>query len=253
MILAAAIALGLLLGSFLSVLIARWPQWQGVSAGRSRCPHCRHELAWYDLVPLVSWLWVGGKCRYCRAPIARFYVVLEVTMAGVLGLYAYLYGVPTGWYGVDYVILFGLVALFFFDLRHQVLPDAIMAPLAVVVVGRLVSMRPDLLVNALVTGVVLSGLLGALYALSRGRWLGFGDVKLAFVIGALFGFPAAVGVTLIAIWSGALVGMVLMARHRATMQTALPFGSFWTASALLALFAPGVVAFLSGLFIPAFL
>lgn len=252
MIIFGAVVLGLLLGSFLSVLIDRWPTWRGAAGGRSQCPHCHHVLAWYDLVPLASWMLLRGKCRYCAAPISTLYPALEITMAGALGLYAYSYGMPTGWwYAGDYLILFALVSLFFFDLKHQVLPDVIVAPLGILAVLRLVGTRPDLLVNAIAMGAILFAVFGLLYAVSRGRWLGFGDVKLAVVIGVLFGYPLAIGVTLIAIWAGALVGLGMIVRRHATMQTALPFGSFWTAAAVIAVLYPSPIAFLSGLFIPA--
>lgn len=247
-----AILAGLLLGSFLSVLLDRWPHWRGVVTGRSQCPQCHHALAWFDLVPLVSWLVLRGKCRYCHAPIAKLYPALELTVAGVLGVFAFKYGLPSPWYGIDYLVLFALVSLFFFDLKHRVLPDIILLPLLIIVGARLVTQRPDMLVNAFATGALLAGLLGLLYLVSRGRWLGLGDVKLAFVIGVLFGYPIAVGVTLIAIWSGALVGVVLILAKRANMQTALPFGSFWAAVAILAIILPGPFAFISGLFLPIF-
>ena len=246
-----AVVAGLILGSFLSVLLDRWPHWRGAAAGRSHCPNCMHELAWYDLIPLVSWAMLRGACRYCGAPISKLYPALEVTMAAVLGIYAYRYGVPTGWYAIDYAVLFALVSLFFFDLKHRVLPDAILLPLGIVLLIRMASLRPDLLVNAVAMGLFMAAVLGLLYAVSRGRWLGFGDVKLALVLGLLFGYPGSVGVTLAAIWAGALVGIVLMALHRANMQTALPFGSFWVATAILALIWPSPFYFMSGLFIPA--
>ncbi len=245
-----AVLAGLILGSFLSVLLGRWPQWRGAATGRSRCTNCMHELAWYDLIPLVSWLLLRGKCRYCGAPISALYPALELTMAAVLGIYASRSGIPSAWIAIDYVILFGLVVLFFFDLKHQILPDAVILPLGIIVLLRLVSMRPDLLVNALATGAMVSGLFGLLYAISRGRWLGFGDVKLGFVIGLLFGYPGAVGVTIVAIWAGALVGLGLIALRRATMQTAVPFGSFWVGVAIVAMLWPGPIAFVSGLLTP---
>ncbi len=245
-----AILAGLLLGSFLSVLLDRWPHWRGVATGRSQCPQCRHELAWFDLMPLVSWLMLGGKCRYCHASITKLYLALELTMAGILGLHAFRFGVPSLWYAVDFVVLFALGSLFFFDLKHRVLPDVILLPLLIVATARLVTQRPDMLVSAFATGALLAGLLGLLYLVSHGRWLGLGDVKLAFIVGVLFGYPVAVGVTLIAIWSGALVGVGLILAKRANMQTALPFGSFWAAAAVIAIIVPGPIAFISGLFMP---
>lgn len=245
------IVLGLILGSFLSVLVGRWETKEGIVAGRSECPDCRHVLAWYDLVPLLSWMMLLGKCRYCRMPISVRYPLMELTMAATLSVYAWRYGLLSFWSLSDVAILFGLVALFFFDLRWHLLPDAIIFPLVVIVVARIIWLRPDLLVNGLVTGAALAGILGLLYLVSRGTWLGFGDVKLALLIGVLFGYPGAVGVTLIAIWTGALVGIGLMLLHRATMKTALPFGSFWTAVAVLAVLVPAPVFYLSGLFTPA--
>lgn len=250
MVIFIAVCVGLLLGSFLSVLLDRWPQWQGVAVGRSQCPLCHHELAWFDLVPLASWIMLRGKCRYCRAPISILYLALELTMASTLGLYAYSFGLPSSWFAVDYIILFAFVSLFFFDMKHGMLPDVILAPLGIIVGARLVMQRPDILLNSFATGALLTGAFGLLYFISHGRWLGRGDVKLAFVIGLLFGYPVAVGVTLVAIWTGALVGVGLILLKRANMQTALPFGSFWVAAAIIAMMLPGLVSFISGLFIP---
>lgn len=171
-------------------------------------------------------------------------------MAGVLGFYAFIFGAPSSWYATDYLVLFALVSLFFFDLKYRILPDAILAPLLVVVGARLLSQRPDMLINACATGALMAGLLGLLYLVSHGRWLGLGDVKLAFIVGVLFGYPGAVGVTLIAIWSGALVGVGLILVKRANMKTALPFGSFWVASAIIAMMMSGPIYFISGLFTP---
>jgi leader peptidase (prepilin peptidase)/N-methyltransferase len=99
-----------------------------------------------------------------------------------------------------------------------------------------------------IAGVALFLLFGGLYAISRGKWLGFGDVKLAFLIGLLFG-RGAVGVTLVAIWGGALIGLALMALGRANRQTALPFGSFWTAAAIAAILWPDMLYGLSRFFL----
>jgi leader peptidase (prepilin peptidase)/N-methyltransferase len=243
-----AAGIGLLLGSFLSVLLGRWPQWRGVATGRSECTQCQHELAWYDLVPLVSWLTLRGKCRYCLAPISSLYPALELTMALVLGGYAFMHGFASLWSVVDYIALFAFVSLFYFDLKHGVLPDFILIPLTVVIGARLVAQQPDALVSAFATGAIMAAFLGSLFALSRGRWLGLGDVKLAFVIGLLFGYPIAVSVTFIAIWAGALVGIGLMLARRATMQTAVPFGSFWVAVAAVAMLFPAPIVFVSGFF-----
>jgi leader peptidase (prepilin peptidase)/N-methyltransferase len=245
-----ASAAGLILGSFLSVLVGRWHTKTGIIAGRSECASCKHILAWYDLFPLVSWLVLRGRCRYCRTPISMRYPAMEAVMALTLGFYAFRYGVPTLWTLTDMVMLFGLVALFFFDLRWRILPDLFTLGLSGIALARLIGLRPDLVGNAVATGVLLAAAFGLLYLISRGRWLGLGDVKMALLVGLLFGFPAAVGVTLIAIWAGALLGVYLIATRKANMQTALPFGSFWAAAAIVTVIWPGPVAFLAGLVIP---
>jgi leader peptidase (prepilin peptidase) / N-methyltransferase len=244
------IGVGLILGSFLSVLIERWHTQAGIIGGRSQCAACGHVLAWYDLFPLISWMVLRGRCRYCRIRISPRYPAMELVMAIALGVYTWQFGIPSLWMLSNLVILFGLVSLFFFDLRWRILPDVFTLGLSAIALARMIGLRSDLLVSAIATGVFLAAGFGVLYLISHGRWLGFGDVKMGLMIGLLFGFPAAVGVTLIAIWAGALVGVVLMIRHRATMETALPFGSFWAAAAILTIIIPGPVAFLSGLVIP---
>lgn len=245
-----AVIVGLMLGSFLSVLLGRWPHFTGAMTGRSHCPNCMHELAWYDLVPLFSWLMLRGRCRYCRAPIPVFYPALELVMAAALGLYAYSYGMPTPWHFLEYAILFGLVSLFFFDLKHQMLPDVIVLPLGVLGIVRLWLVPRGEPLDAVVTGLALALVFGGLYVVSRGRWLGFGDVKLALVVGILFGGRAAVVVTLLAVWAGALFGLALMGLRRATMTTPIPFGSFWTAVAVFTMLWPDAARVVGGLFFP---
>lgn len=252
MITVLASIVGALLGSMMSVIVARWPVLEGFATGRSRCPHCMHALSWQDLVPVVSWLVSGGACRYCKAPISLRYPAYEVVMAFVFGLYAYTHGVPSPWVLLEYAILFGLVMLFFFDLYERILPDVVVASLGAVVLVRLVAYRPDQLLNAGAMALGLGAFFGLLYAVSQGRWLGMGDVKFAPVVGLLFGFPIAIGVTVLSVWLGALVGIGLIVTKRAHLGSELPFGSFWTAVCVMVLIAPGPAAFLAGLITPVF-
>jgi leader peptidase (prepilin peptidase)/N-methyltransferase len=176
--------------------------------------------------------------------------MLELTMAAALGVYAYRFGLPTAWHALDFVVLFALVSLFFFDLKHQMLPDAIVLPLGVVGVVQLWMVPGHDPLSSVYAALGLMVVFGGLYAFSRGRWLGFGDVKLAFGMGLLFGYPDAVGVTLIAVWAGALVGLGMMAVRRASLSTALPFGSFWTAAAVVTMLWPVPARLVSAVFFP---
>ncbi len=234
----AAIA-GLFFGSFLNVLLFRWlaspaggPRWQGAALGRSRCVQCMHKLAWYDLVPVVSWLRLRGACRYCSARISVWYPIVELSMAGVLGVYAYRFGISSVWSVVDCAILFCLVALLFFDLKHFVLPDVLVAALGSFGILSAFGHQGASLYGSGAAGLALMAFFGLLHIISRGRWLGMGDVKLALAIGLVFGYPAAFYVTMYAIWFGALVGVGLILLRRATMKTAVPFGVFWATIAI---------------------
>lgn len=235
-----ASAVGLILGSFLSVLLARWPKFDDVVAGRSRCPHCSHVLAWRDLVPLVSWLLLRGRCRYCRAPVSPLYPALELVMAGALGGYVAAQGLVWPWDLFILPAIVILVMLFFFDLEWQVLPDALTGLLTVLALGHLFIDRPFPWTTGLATGLFAAAAVLLVYVFTKGRGVGLGDVKLAFPLGVLFGSPGTLGIVLTAVWAGALVGVGLLVTRRATMKTALPFGSFWTAASVAALIWPVV-------------
>jgi len=233
---------GMLLGSFLSVLVERWDTKEGILAGRSRCPQCMHQLSWNDLIPLGSWLWLRGRCRYCAMPIHWRYPVLELTMAGVLGGYVARWGIPSGWETLDVAILFGLVALVVFDIRWMLLPDVVTYSLIGIAFLRLVFHEPDMLIGSIATAIFLAALFLLLYLLTRGSGVGFGDVKLAFAIGLLFAYPGAFIVSVAAIWAGTLVGVALILMKRATRKTPMPFGAFWAGAAVVAMLWPEAIA-----------
>lgn len=242
---------GLILGSFLSVLLERLPKDKpGIVGGHSECPHCHRILAWYDLIPLLSYVLLWRRCRYCRVPISFLYPLLELAMAITLGLYTYIFGLTDIWSVIDLIILFGLVALFFFDLRYQLLPDIITLPLIGLTLIKVIPQGLASWMNIVVTGAILMLVFGLTYKLSHGRWLGLGDVKLAMLMGLLFGYPVAISVTLVAIWAGALVGLGLIIAGRANMKTPLPFGSFWTFAAIIAILMPDTISRLGVLFLP---
>jgi leader peptidase (prepilin peptidase)/N-methyltransferase len=236
-------ATGLLLGSFASVLIGRWPHWRGVVAGRSACTACGHALGVADLVPLVSWAGSRGTCRYCGARVSAWYPVYELSMAGVLVAYGLLVGVR-GWAGViDVAALILLTTLFFFDLRLRVLPDVLVALLACVGVGRQLAGGHSLVAPVAVgVGTAAAFFLLLLFweRVLKRDGVGYGDVKLAVALGLLLGLPAMVFGTVIAVWAGALLGIVLLASHKAGMRTELPFGSFWVAAAALFILLPSL-------------
>ncbi|HXV26799.1 MAG TPA: prepilin peptidase [Candidatus Paceibacterota bacterium] len=224
-----AAGVGLCLGSFTSVFVERLGVRGGIVAGRSECPSCGHVLAWYDLVPLVSFLALRGRCRYCGTAISPRYPLMELVMASALGAYAWYRGFSGGLTLTEMAIIVVLVMLFFFDLRHHLLPDELVIPLGALAVLRIAIWDMPTPVSAGTGALVLMLLFGLLHAGTRGRGMGFGDVGLGAALGLVFGWPVALFVLLCAVWAGALTGIILLATGRAGMKTALPFGSFLTA------------------------
>lgn len=228
-----AALLGLCVGSFLNVLIVRLPAGESLG-GRSRCLHCGHALAGRDLIPLLSFVWLKGRCRFCARPISGRYPAVEFLTALVFVFIFLNYGGvinwQVGWWGI---VAAGLIALAGADWRAMILPDSLVFPMIGAALVYAALARPEDFVGLCVTGFFLALGFGILYLVSRGAWLGLGDVKLAFLIGLLLGYPLALVATLAAVWSAALVGLGLIAARRATPKTALPLGAFLAGAAII--------------------
>jgi leader peptidase (prepilin peptidase) / N-methyltransferase len=238
---------GLAVGSFLNVVIYRVPRGLSIVRPGSACPACGTPIGPRDNVPVLSWLLLRGRCRVCTEPISIRYPLVE-TLNAVVWL-------AMGWWawqsdGLAWLLPLLLVlgsagvALFFIDLEHHRLPDAIVLPLYPVTVAGLVlagvmsGLWP--LSGALVGAAIWLGVIGGLWLLTSGRGMGFGDVKLAPVLGVTLGWvgvwAAAVGL-LVAFAAGAIVGLGLMAARRAGRRSAIPFGPFLLVGAAVGLFA----------------
>lgn len=243
--------LGLCLGSFVNAFVWRLHQQEtkrklskkrkrelSVLHGRSMCVHCRHELAWYDLLPVVSWLMLGGKCRYCRKSISWQYPLVELVTAGlfVLSYISWPYGLEAAGMALFVlwlVFLVGFMTLIVYDIRWMLLPNKIVYPLiglaAVQVVVRMV-LNNDIggtLMGALLGFLVIGGLFFALFEVSDGKWMGGGDVKLAFMIGPLVGSGLlSMMVIFFASMLGTLVSAPFLAKKSLKPSSRIPFGPF---------------------------
>lgn len=233
---------GLAFGSFMSVVVHRVPKKESIVAPRSRCPNCGHQLAALDNIPIVSWLMLGGRCRYCKAPVSPRYLATEVLTALVWVLAVV--RLPLGWGLLAFLpFLWVLVALSLIDLETKLLPNAIIYP-SVVAGIPLLAMTTALAGDSFsfwirgLEGMVVGAGAFFVIALIYPAGMGMGDVKLAGLIGLFLGYASWGYLTVaffLAFLLGAVVGIGLMVGGKAGRKTAIPFGPFMAAGAIIAL------------------
>ncbi len=236
-ILAFVFALGTILGSFLNVVIYRLPRKQSLVRPGSHCPRCGTPVRPADNIPLLSFVLLRGRCRTCRAPIGWRYPLVEAT-AGVLLVLIWSSYAPAGaWLALvsGAVLALSLLAVFFIDLDHQIVPNAITYP------GLAAGLALSALQGRIVPAVVAAAGAGAFFLLialvSRGG-MGGGDIKLAAMMGAFLGWPGIAVGLLVGFLVGAAAGLVLRAARKRSRKDPIPFGP--------ALAVGGVVALLAG-------
>jgi leader peptidase (prepilin peptidase) / N-methyltransferase len=219
---------GAAIGSFLNVCIYRLPRGQSLVWPGSRCTSCGRALSWFDNIPILSWVVLGGRCRTCRAPVSAMYPIVEAITALVfLGGYL-LHGItPLG--VVRVLFACALMVLFVTDLQHKILPNAITLP--GIVAGFVCSLFlppgwRDSLIGIVVGGGVLFAIAEGYYRIRGEDGLGMGDVKLLAMIGAFLGWKLVLLTLVLASFSGSLIGVAMIASKRGDLKYALPFGTF---------------------------
>ena len=232
---------GLLAGSFFNVVIARLPAGESLAHPGSRCPHCGHPVRPYDNVPVLSWLWLRGRCRDCGEPISARYPLVEALTGVLCALVVVAKGADEdAWLGIALVLT--LVPITFIDLDHRIIPNRIVGPSAVVALVILALTNADALPDHLIAAAAAGGFF-LLAALAYPRGMGMGDVKLAALLGLYLGSSVAPAL-LAAMLSGTIVGGAIIARKGVAegRKTAVPFGPFLALGALVGLFAgPDIV------------
>ena len=244
-------ALGLAVGSFLNVCIHRLPLRVSVVTPSSHCPACSSALRWIDNVPVLSYVWLRGRCRACDAPISPAYPLVELTTAVMFVLqYQQL-----GWQPLLAVrLLFGcaMIVLFVIDLRHRILPNAITIPGIAVGLAAALAFEPgwrDALAGVVIGGGGLFLLAEAYYRIRHQEGLGMGDVKMLAMIGAFLGWQLMLVTLLLASLLGSVIGIGMLVLRLSDGKYALPLGSFLALAALVAMSTgEPVVAWYGGLY-----
>jgi len=237
--------LGLMVGSFLNAVIFRLYSNESISYKssfeRSHCPICKHELAWYDLIPVFSFIMLKAKCRYCGKPISWQYPLVEIATGFT---FVFIFQHFVGFFDLFYYLTLSclLLVVFVYDLKHYIIPDKVTIALIFFVLYHFLYMLTSGqeivqgLANHFLSAVGSFCFLGAIFLISKGRSMGFGDVKLAFFMGLSLGFPGILAAFFISFVLGGMVGCVLMLFHKKGLKSEIPFGPFLAFGTFAALF-----------------
>ena len=231
--------MGLIIGSFLNVVIYRLPHGASVVWPSSHCASCDRPLAWYENVPIVSWLVLRGRCRTCDSRISVQYPLVEAITAAVFVAGYYVFG-PTPMLAVRLAFACGLIVLFAIDFEHQILPNEI--TLSGIAIGFALSLFLPPGWKSSLLGLLIGGLFPFLiaeaYLRIRGReGMGMGDFKMLAMVGAFLGWPLVWVTLILACVLGIVIGGSLLLLSRRGMGTRIPFGTFIAVAALLCAFA----------------
>ncbi|MDQ5951767.1 MAG: Prepilin leader peptidase/N-methyltransferase [Patescibacteria group bacterium] len=241
---------GAAIGSFLNVIIYRSSIGESWVNGRSHCEKCKKVIAWYDNIPLLSYFILGGKCRNCKTPLSLSHPVVE-SLTGILFVWWYFAGFlffklsqlpfiflqPLFWLAVGIILLMIVII----DLREMIIPDTGVALLFVLVIMYRLGLTASGVMKTNDLYLSLLSMIGAglffflIWFLTKGKGIGFGDVKLAFPLGLLLGWPLTIVWIFSSFIIGAVFGIGLLLSHKVKMKQAIPFGPFLVAGTLVSL------------------
>lgn len=243
---------GTIIGSFLNVVIHRVHTGEGLVRGRSHCPRCKAVIRWYDNIPIVSFLFLGGKCRKCKKKISWQYPMVEF-FTGVLFLWVgiYFFNIdnlfsffPTFYY---LVIISFFIVIFVYDALYMEIPGPALWPaIGFAVLGNLVMdwMKPGI-IGGPMNLATYSGAAASLFAFmfffllvaySKEKWMGMGDALLAILLGLVLGWPNILLALFLAFAIGAIYGIILLAVRSKTLKSQIPFAPFLIIGSVIALF-----------------
>uniref|UniRef100_A0A7C4R535 Prepilin peptidase n=1 Tax=candidate division CPR3 bacterium TaxID=2268181 RepID=A0A7C4R535_UNCC3 len=247
---------GIIIGSFLSVVIGRLETGEPITFGRSQCPKCKKNIKYYDLVPLLSFVFLKGRCRDCQKKISLFYPFIEL-VTGILFV-ALFWRFWSGYFDSDFVLFFIIhlfilsswVVVFFYDWFYTIIPDKVVLPAILItfIIGVLnLILKPingiDIFIynnNSIVPfilGIVIGGgFFLSLVLISREKWMGWGDVKLGLLLGLVLGFPNILMALFFAFIIGSIYSLFMIGAKKKKIKDIIPFGPFMVMGGIITLF-----------------
>ena len=241
---------GTCIGSFLNCLIYRLNSKQSFLRGRSFCPDCKHKLSFFDLIPILSFIVLKGKCRYCGKKISGQYPLVEIATGGLFllilnlqfgGSQFSIFNLLTS-IRFFYLLIISslLVVIFVYDLKHYIIPDRVIYPaIGITFFYQLIysfqTVGPNFW-SFLLSAFGAAGFFFLIWLVSKGEWMGFGDVKLGFFMGLFLGWPNILVALFSAFFIGAIIGIGLIILGKKTLKSQVPFAPFLIIGTFIALF-----------------
>jgi len=237
---------GLIIGSFLNCLIYRLETNKNFVSGRSFCPLCSHKLSFFDLIPIISFLFLKGRCRYCGKKISWQYPLVEIA-TGLLFLLIFkqfqIFNLLNLFY--YWLITSFLIIIFVYDLKHYLIPDKVIYP--AIAIALIFNFLPHQIFegganqfpvfkNLILGALASAGFFFLIWFFSKGKAMGFGDVKLVFFMGLFLGFPKILAALFFSFIIGAIIGMILLVLKKKTLKSEVPFGPFLVIGTFISLF-----------------
>ncbi len=260
---------GLIIGSFINVLIYRLPYKEDIIKKRSHCPKCNKILSWFELIPVVSFLMQKGRCRYCKALISFQYIIIEI-FTGVLFLMVFqklnaflisdnLIMLPTNYLATN-IFYFLIYLLYFFyiisvfiavaviDFKTFLIPDILIFPATIITLifqslnffFDIYNNLKSLIFYNIISAFVIFLFFFFLYFFSKGEAMGFGDAKLGFLIGIFLPFPLNISAIMLSFILGGFFGIILLSLKKANRKTQIPFGPFMSIGAIITFLFPEI-------------
>ena len=231
---------GLIIGSFITSVVHRLSDLESLVKGRSQCPSCKRKLGLWDLIPLLSFIFLAGKCRYCKQKISIQYPIIELLTAIIFVLIYKYFGISV--YSIFLLIIsIGLIIIAFYDIQKMLIPDEIVIFTAIIaliyfIYSTIVSNNFNILLNQAIGAAIFGGIIALLYLISSGKWMGFGDIKLTLVLGFILGYPLTLVGFFMSFLIGGIYGLILIALGKKKMDSKVPFAPLLILGFFIALF-----------------